>query len=123
MPNRTGNDHQRLPAWPVAAALLALSTFLGMANDAGARAARCFTSDDGFYDCDFAAGPRGGFTITAPGKPTFILDIERPGMAFGFVGLGGRHVPLPGHYHRNETDRACWDNDTTGARLCAWSYR
>lgn len=121
MPNRTGDDRLRLPARLAATAILALSAFLGTANDAGARAARCFTSDDGFYDCDFATGPRGGFTIAAPGKPTFILDIERLGIALGFVGFGDRNVPLPGRYHRSENDQACWDNDATGTRICAWS--
>jgi hypothetical protein len=121
MPNGIGDGRLRLPARLVGAAGLVLSAILGAPNDAEARPARCFTSDDGFYDCDFAAGPRGGFTISAPGKPTFILDIDWPGIAFGFAELGGRNVPLPGRYRRSETDRACWDNDATGARICAWS--
>lgn len=99
-----------------------LAIFASCAPSAAeARAARCYTSDDGFYDCDFAAGPRGGFTISAPGKPTVILDIDQPGIAFGFAELGGRNVPLPGRYNRSAADRACWENDATGARICAWS--
>jgi hypothetical protein len=43
----------------------------------------------------------------------------RPGVAFGFVNLGGRNVPLPGQYLRSETDPACWINDSTGAVICA----
>jgi hypothetical protein len=120
MPNRIRDGRLRLPARWVGAALV-VSAFLGAANDAEAGPARCFTSDDGFYDCDFSTGPQGGFTISAPGKPTLILEIDRPGIAFGFVELGGRNVPLPGHYRRSESDRACWDNDSTGARICAWS--
>jgi hypothetical protein len=121
MPNRIGGF--RLPPLlrSAGAAGLALSALLGMPDRAGARPALCFTSDDGFYDCDFIAGPQGSFTISAPGKPTIILDIDQPGIAFGFAELGGRSVALPGRYRRSGTDRACWDNDATGARLCAWS--
>ena len=42
------------------------------ATTAEARPARCSTSDDGAYPCDFrATGRDGSFVISAPGKPTY----------------------------------------------------
>jgi len=53
---------------------------------AEAKSARCFTTDDGEYDCTFVATDTdGGFEISAPGKPTFFLlmtsPVWRPAMA------------------------------------------
>jgi len=85
--------------------------------------ARCYTSDDGEYDCDFTALDKAGsFEIAAPGKPTFQLWIDSPGI--GSVGAvfepGGRSVALPGSYVRSEDDPACWVSDTTDTEICAW---
>jgi hypothetical protein len=102
-------------------ASLAVVLCLCASNVSEARPARCFTSDDGFYECDFVGGPQGGFTISASGRPTVILNIDKPGVAFGVVELDGRNVPLAGRYRRSEGDRACWENDATGTRICAWS--
>lgn len=100
----------------VAAAFLA-------ASPAAARSARCFTSDDGHYPCDFQAfGGDGSFEISGPGRPTFTLLMEEPGVAFGSAVYepGGRSVPLPGLYYRDERDPGCWVNGQTDTRICAW---
>jgi hypothetical protein len=101
-----------------AAALLAIC-----AADAQAKDARCFTTDDGQYACDFQPfGGDGSFTISAPGKPTFTLTMDSPGTAFGSAIFepGGRSVPLPGLYRRDAADPACWTNDSTDTKICAW---
>lgn len=100
------------------AALLALTpTYTALA-----KSARCFTTDDGHYDCQFKSTDKeGSFEITAKGKPKFILIIESSGIASGFADFGtGRNVSLPGQYLRQIEDRACWINSQTKARICAW---
>lgn len=88
---------------------------------ASAKPARCFTTDDGYFPCDFKGLDRqGSFEITARGYPVYTLWVERPGFAAGFVTLGGRSVALPGMYVRQGDDRACWSNPETGTRICAW---
>ncbi len=103
----------------VALGLFALMAITSIAT-AHARPARCFTSDDGNYDCSFTATDTdGSFQITARGKPTFMLNIDSPGRAFGFANYGSRNVSLPGEYVRDGKDPACWVNDTTRTRICA----
>jgi hypothetical protein len=88
---------------------------------AQAKPAQCFTTDDGRYACDFQADDRqGSFTITADGKPTYILVVDEPGTAFGYLNMGDRNVSLPGQFVRETEDRACWRNTETGTRVCAW---
>jgi hypothetical protein len=88
---------------------------------ADARMARRFTTDSGPYDCHFVATDRkGSFRISAPGKPTIILNVDQLGIAFGFANFGTRNVFLPGRYLRSATDSACWVNDTTETQVCAW---
>ncbi|GEP01162.1 hypothetical protein [Methylobacterium haplocladii] len=100
---------------PFAVAILCV-----VASAAEARPARCFTSDDGAYPCDFQATDRdGSFAIAAPGKPTYRLNMGEPGYAFGFVDLGGRNVALPGRYRPLGGPRGCWANDDTGTKICA----
>ena len=104
--------------WPIVAGLAAA---WAAGTAAQARPARCQTSDDGTYACAFAATDRqGSFRISAPGKPTIRLEIDRPGVAFGFADFGARTVALPGRYRRSTADPACWVNDETGAKVCAW---
>ena len=109
MPRRT------LLAAAAAAASIVLPTL------AEAKSARCFTSDDGDFACRFVATDRqGSFEISAPGRPTFSLVMEEPGVALGYGDYGSGSVALPGRYLRSQSDPACWVNDETGARLCAW---
>ena len=92
----------------------------GAVGSAEARPARCFTSDDGSYNCDFEPDGRdGSFTVSARGKPTYSLEMIEPGVASGFVNLGSRNVSLPGRYLRSRSEPGCWVNDSTGAKLCA----
>lgn len=98
-----------------AAVMLALS--LG----AQAKQARCFTTDDGYYECDFSAqDDAGSFTISAPDYPTITLEVDRPGFAYGYINFGDRNVSLPGEYVRSRDDGACWNNPETSTKVCAW---
>ena len=102
-------------------AAAATAVLCSLAVTAEAKPARCFASDDGEYACDFVATDRqGSFEISAPGRPTFSLVMEAPGVAFGYGDYGEGGVALPGRYLRSQSDPACWVNDETGARLCAW---
>jgi hypothetical protein len=98
-----------------------LLAFCSLLSAAQAKPARCYTTDDGSFPCEFRATARdGSFKISAPGKPTYILNVTEPGIAYGFVNLGGRNVALPGRYLRSRSEPACWDNDSTTTRICAW---
>jgi hypothetical protein len=102
----------------VAVTLVALTS-----GSAAAKSARCFTTDDGEYDCIFmATDADGSFEISAPGKPKFSLVISEPGVAFVFGDYndGGGNVALPGSYLRSQSDPACWENEDTETKLCAW---
>lgn len=103
------------------AAALALAQLLAV-GAAHSKPASCFTTDDGHYDCDFRGlDSAGSFRIAAAGKPTYTLEVDSPGVAFGFADFGtGRNVPLPGTFFRSRDDGACWDNDATQVRICAW---
>jgi hypothetical protein len=91
-----------------------------LATVAQAKPARCFTTDDGSFPCEFrATGRDGSFEISAPGKPTYILNMIEPGVASGFVTIGGRNVSLPGRYLSSRTEPGCWVNDATRAKICA----
>ena len=91
------------------------------ASAALAKPADCFTSDDGHYSCDFRGiDNAGSFRISAPGYPTFTLQVESPGVAWIQADFGQGNVNLPGPYYRAEDDGACWENPDTDARVCAW---
>ncbi|MBX3568402.1 MAG: hypothetical protein KF914_10110 [Rhizobiaceae bacterium] len=88
---------------------------------AEAKPAQCFTTDDGHYPCNFRGLDKAGsFRISAPGYPTFTIEIESAGVAWAFADYGTRNVALPGPYLRARDDRACWENPDTGSRICAW---
>ncbi|MCK5932291.1 MAG: carboxypeptidase regulatory-like domain-containing protein [Fulvimarina manganoxydans] len=90
------------------------------ADSAEAKSARCFSTDDGYFDCDFQMTDRdGSFSIEGPGV-SYSLVIERPGFASAFVNLGDRNISLPGLYVRQTTDPACWANPETETKICAW---
>ena len=106
---------------PARCGLLLLLLLCGWTGAAEAKAARCFTTDDGPFLCQFrATDPDGSFTIWAKGRPTYILNMIEPGVANGFVGLNGRNVALPGRYQRSATEPGCWLNDATPTKICAW---
>ena len=101
--------------------VLALIAVL-LATGAYAKPARCFTTDDGYYNCNFKAIDRNGsFTISAPNRPSFTLWIDRPGVASAVADFGtGRNVSLPGLYIRSKQDGACWVNRELNTQICAW---
>lgn len=88
---------------------------------AEAKRARCFTTDDGYYPCNFRGiDDYGSFRISAPGYPTFTLEVDQPGFAYGYADYGSGNVALPGQYVRSRDDGACWNNPETSTRICAW---
>ena len=101
--------------------LVSVAMLIGAADLAQARPAKCFATDEGHYACDFTPmGSDGSFRISARGKPTYTLTMIGGGVATGFVNLTGRNVALPGQFRRTPRDRACWANNATGVRICAW---
>ncbi len=87
-----------------------------------AKSARCFTTDDGYYDCRFElTDDIGSFQISAANKPIFFVNLDGNGGADVFADFGtGRNVSLPGPYIRDKNDRACWESVATKAKVCAW---
>jgi hypothetical protein len=105
------------------------AVFLGVAGAmllpgaALAKDARCMTTDDGEYPCEFTStGANGSFEIKAEGKPTFMVEIESDEAAWVYAIFpgGGDSVALPGPYRRAADDRACWENPDTETRICAY---
>ena len=103
---------------------LMLSTFVvtaAFAAPASAKPAQCFTTDDGYYSCDFRGLDKAGsFRTSARGYPTYVLEVYQSGRAYGYADFGTGSKPLPGEYIRSRQDRACWDNTVTGTQICAW---
>jgi hypothetical protein len=103
-----------------ASGLACFALVLCVAFDADAKAARCNTTDDGTYECQFRiTDTDGSFEISAPGKPRYMLNMVQPGVAFGFVNFGARNISLPGKYLRSKSDPDCWINDSTSTSICA----
>lgn len=102
----------------IPAVLLASAAFIGAAN---AKSARCYTTDDGEYDCEFVLTDNAGsFEISAPEKPTFSLQIESQSVGWAYGDYGDGSVALPGRFERSRNDPACWVSYETGAEICAW---
>ena len=92
-----------------------------LVSEAAAKPAQCFTTDDGYYACDFRGLDRAGsFRIRAPGRPAYVIEVYESGRAYGFADFGSGSVSLPGEYIRSRRDRACWDNTETSTQICAW---
>lgn len=88
---------------------------------AEARPARCQTTDDGSYACDFRLVEfNGSFAVSAPGKPTYTIIFDAPGYALGFINVGKGDVVLPGFFIQEADDPDCWENQTTGGKICVW---
>jgi hypothetical protein len=102
--------------------VLAIATLATIPAKADAKLARCFTTDDGYYDCNIKTTDKNGsFEISAPKKPRYALIVDEPGQASAFVTRGAtRNVALPGKFKRNKQDLACWYNAETRVRICAW---
>lgn len=99
---------------------LAVGALCCWVNVADSKPALCSTSDDGSFLCEFRATAQdGSFEISAPGKPTYILNMIEPGVAAGFMSFGTRNIPLPGRYLRSRIESACWVNDMTRTKICA----
>ncbi len=106
---------------PVFLAALLAGAVAGSMAPAGSKPARCATTDDGVYACTFRfSDDNGSFEISAPDRPTYILTVTEPGVAWGFINMGGGNVALPGEYRRSPDDGACWQNSATQTRICAW---
>ena len=107
---------------PLLYRLSAVVTLLLLPTIAEAKLASCFTTSDGYYDCDFRSTDKdGSFEISANKKPRYIMVMEEPGTASAFVNVGtGRNVALPGKFKRNKQDLACWFNTESQTRICAW---
>jgi hypothetical protein len=121
--NRLSNSAGAQPrhAAGLAATALTVAALCCLAGIAQAKPARCFTTDDGDYSCQFRLTDRdGSFEISAPGKPSYRLTMDESGVAFGFVTLGSKSIPLPGRYMRDKNEPACWVNDSTQTKICAW---
>jgi hypothetical protein len=105
------------------AILLAVPVAAILAGVAHGKDARCVTTDDGDYPCEFTStGANGSFEITAEGKPTFTVEIESDEAAWVYAIFPGTtdSVALPGPYRRAADDRACWENPDTETRICAY---
>jgi hypothetical protein len=97
------------------------SALFVMASFAQAKSARCFTTDDGSYKCDFKRTRKdGSFEIKAKGKPSFNVIMEKPGFASVYINIGGRGIPINGMYVRQSDDGACWSNSEQNTKLCVW---
>lgn len=91
------------------------------ASAADAKPAQCFSTDDGYYSCNFrGTDGSGSFVTWARGYPTYTIEVYRSGRAYGYGDFGNGNVSLPGEYVRSRQDGACWDNTVTGTQICAW---
>ena len=100
---------------------LCMAAVISFSIPAEAKPARCFTTDDGYYPCNYKAlDGEGSFRISAPGYPTITLEIDQPGFAFGYARFGSRNRSLPGQFVRSRDDGACWNNPQTDTKVCAW---
>ena len=100
--------------------LLGVGVSFCAALPAEARPARCSTTNEGSYACDFQpTGNDGSFRISAPGKPTYIINVIEPGVGSAFVNYGTRNVFLSGRYVRQQGGSGCWVNFENRSRICA----
>ena len=100
--------------------ILVLTCLSAGFGPAEAKPARCETTDDGAYACDFqTTDSQGSFSIKAGGKPTYLLNVDSPGIGQAFANFGTRNVALPGPYRTDRRDPACWVSDATKTKICA----
>jgi hypothetical protein len=103
----------------VAGLLLSATVFSTLAQ---AKSARCFTTDDGYYLCQFRVTDfAGSFEIRGRGKPAISLIVSGPGFADAYLRFGrGRSIPVNGQYVRSRDDGACWNNPEQNTKICVW---
>ncbi len=88
-----------------------------------AKSARCFTTDDGYFPCQFTATDKAGsFDIRSDRDPNlgYSILVEEPGFASGFVIIDGRSISVGGMFVRQRDDGACWNNPELNVKVCAW---
>ncbi len=104
--------------------ILATAICLSLAPSlAFAKSARCFTTDDGYFPCKFTATDKAGsFEIRSlrDRGMGYIIIVEEPGFASGYVRIGGRNIPVNGMFVRQRSDGACWNNPEQDVKVCAW---
>jgi hypothetical protein len=100
--------------------VLAASAALSI-SAADAKSARCFTTDDGYFPCDFSTTDNdGSFQIMGSDGTGFSMVMDQPGFGYGYLIDGEKSVPLAGEYVRSRDDGACWNNPETNDKVCAW---
>ncbi len=105
---------------PAAFTAIALAAAL-VPSLAFAKRARCFTTDDGYFSCQFRATDKAGsFEIKGRSTPTYSLVVDEPGFAFGYINFGNRGIPISGMFVRQRDDGGCWSNPEMNVKLCAW---
>jgi hypothetical protein len=88
-----------------------------------AKSARCFTTDDGYFPCQFKATDRvGSFEVRSNYDEGlgYAIIVEEPGFASGFAIIGGRSIAVGGMFVRQRDDGACWNNPELNVKVCAW---
>lgn len=96
---------------------------LVLSAPAFAKSARCFTTDDGYFPCQFTATDKAGsFDIRSNRDPSlgYTILVDEPGFATGFVIIDGRSIPVGGMFVRQRDDGACWNNPELNVKVCAW---
>jgi hypothetical protein len=89
--------------------------------DARSRVVTCYVSGVGSYPCTFTPlRGDGSFRISARGRDTIYMYMEGNGSAWGerTIARTGRTAYMGG-YFRVQNDRACWEHDENGTRICA----
>jgi hypothetical protein len=103
--------------------LLFVFAVIGLSTLAHAKSARCFTTDDGYFPCQFKATDKAGsFEIRSDRDPNlgYTIIIDEPGFASGFVIIDGRSISVGGMFVRQRDDGACWNNPELNLKVCAW---
>ena len=101
---------------------LALLSILIVSDPSIAKSARCFTTDDGYYNCSFIlTDGDGSFEIFGPNQPSYSLIMNGPDEAYISLRFGtNRSISLVGRFYKSKKDAACWVNEGLETKICAW---
>jgi hypothetical protein len=81
----------------------------------------CFTTGNGSFPCEIRpTDANGSFEISAP-NIKYIFNMAEPGVAWVFLGVGEKTVPLPGPFLRSKSEPACWENEAKTDKICLQS--